>query len=138
MGLTLREIDTQLDHLLAFAELERFVEVPLKFYSSGMAARLGYSIAFNAVREILLIDEIFAVGDAAFVQRCRERFRQLHAAGRTVILVSHDPLTVIEFCQRALLIEDGRVLMDGPPPAVAQAYLQLLGGATAPAEKAAM
>jgi ABC-type polysaccharide/polyol phosphate transport system ATPase subunit len=126
MGLSIREIRESLDEILAFAELERFANLELRHYSSGMASRLAYSIAFRATREILIIDEIFAVGDAGFKMRCEERYRQLGASGRTVIIVSHDPNTVAEFCDRALLIEAGRILMDDRPERVAKAYLTLL------------
>src|SRR6266545_3952041 len=101
MGLSLREIRHSLDEILAFAELERFANLELRHYSSGMAARLAYSVAFKAVREILVLDEIFAVGDAGFRARCHERYRELSAAGHTVILVSHEPYTIASFCHRA-------------------------------------
>ena len=76
-----------MDEILAFAELERFANLKLKHYSSGMASRLGYAVAFEAVREVLVLDEIFAVGDAGFKARCEARYRELHAAGHTVVLV---------------------------------------------------
>jgi ABC-type polysaccharide/polyol phosphate transport system ATPase subunit len=126
MGMELAQVHADLDEILAFAELERFVDTPLKFFSSGMGARLAYAIAFRAVREILLLDEIFAVGDAAFIQRCQARYREMRAAGHTILLVSHDPDTIAEFCQRALLIEGGRLLLDDSGEKVAAAYLQLM------------
>src|SRR5207249_2315816 len=97
MGLTLGEIRASVDEILAFAELEKFANLKLKHYSSGMSSRLAYSVAFKAVREILVLDEIFAVGDAGFKARCEERYRQLRAAGRTVLIVSHDPRTIASF-----------------------------------------
>jgi ABC-type polysaccharide/polyol phosphate transport system ATPase subunit len=126
MGLSLADIRRRLDEVLAFAELERFANQKLKFYSSGMAARLAYAVAFASVREVLLLDEIFAVGDAGFKARCEDRYRQLHAAGHSVLLVSHDPRTVESFCDRALLLEGGRVAMEGSGRAVAARYLELL------------
>jgi ABC-type polysaccharide/polyol phosphate transport system ATPase subunit len=129
MGLTLRQARASIDSVLAFAELERFANLQLKHYSSGMASRLAYAIAFEAVREILILDEVFAVGDAGFRLRCEERYRELHARGHTVVLVSHDPRTVSNFCDRAVLLEDGRVAASGPGPQVAEAYLARLAAA---------
>jgi ABC-type polysaccharide/polyol phosphate transport system ATPase subunit len=125
-GLSLQAIRRELGAILAFAELERFAELPLKHYSSGMASRLAYAVAFAAVREVLVLDEIFAVGDAGFRARCEERYRELRAAGHTVVLVSHDPRTVSRFCDRALLLDNGRVVGEGPPDAIAEAYLRRL------------
>ncbi len=85
MGLSLAEIRRSLDEILAFAELERFANLKLKHYSSGMSSRLAYSVAFRAVREVLVLDEIFSVGDAGFKARCEERFRELHALGHTIV-----------------------------------------------------
>jgi ABC-type polysaccharide/polyol phosphate transport system ATPase subunit len=126
MGLSLREIRRSMDEILAFAELERFANLKLMHYSSGMAARLGYAVAFRAVREVLILDEIFAVGDAGFRARCEERYRQLRATGHTVILVSHDPRIVSAFCDRALLLDGGRVVMDSTAGDVAGRYVSLL------------
>jgi ABC-2 type transport system ATP-binding protein len=123
MGLTLSQIRTRIDEILAFAELERFANLKLQHYSSGMAARLGYAIAFNAVREILILDEIFAVGDEGFQSRCKTRYRELKAAGHTVILVSHSTAIIEELCDRALLLERGRIAMEGRPAAVSDAYV---------------
>ena len=83
MGLTLAEIRRRMDSILAFAELERFANLKLKHYSSGMASRLGYAVAFEAVRDVLVLDEIFAVGDAGFKAKCEERYRELRKAGHT-------------------------------------------------------
>src|SRR2546430_13430459 len=85
MGLSLQQIRQSMDEILAFAELERFANLKLMHYSSGMSARLGYAVAFQAVREVLGLDEIFAVGDAGFRERCEERYQQLRSAGHTVI-----------------------------------------------------
>lgn len=126
MGMSLPEIRGAVDEILAFAELERFANLKLQHYSSGMASRLAYAVAFKAVREVLVLDEVFSVGDARFKARCEERYRALSAAGHTVIVVSHDPRIVATFCTRALLLDRGRVLLDGSGTEVAAAYLQLM------------
>jgi ABC-2 type transport system ATP-binding protein len=126
MGLSLREIRRSVDEVLAFAEVERFAHLKLAHYSSGMASRLAYAVAFRAVREVLVLDEIFAVGDAGFRQRCEERYRQLHAGGHTMLLVSHDPRIISAFCTRALLLDGGRIVMDGPASDVAERYVSML------------
>jgi len=136
MGMSLKEAKASIDEILAFAGLERFARLALKHYSSGMAARLAYSVAFKAVREILVLDEVFAVGDAEFKARCEARYRELSERGYTVILVSHDPRAVATFCGRALLLEGGRIVMDDGAGRVADAYLQLLGSGPAPAAAA--
>ena len=128
MGLTLQEVRRRMDEILAFAELERFANLKLKHYSSGMASRLGYAVAFAAVRDVLVLDEIFAVGDAGFRARCEERYRQLHAAGHTIVLVSHAPPVIGQFCDRAVLIERGRIAFEGSGPEVVHQYLGLLTG----------
>jgi ABC-type polysaccharide/polyol phosphate transport system ATPase subunit len=126
MGLSLRQIRAYMGEIFAFAELERFANLELRHYSSGMAARLAYAVAFHAAKDILVLDEIFAVGDAGFRARCEDRYRELHVKGRTVLVVSHDPRTVATFCDRALLIEHGRIAVDGAPADVAAAYLQVV------------
>jgi ABC-type polysaccharide/polyol phosphate transport system ATPase subunit len=141
MGLTIAQIEKQLDEILAFSELDRFVDLELKHFSSGMGARLAYAIAFSAVREVLLLDEIFAVGDASFMARCKQRYRDLHKAGHTIVLVSHDPKTIASFCERAVLIEGGTVMAVGKASDVADAYMRLLqqeppGRAARPVEAA--
>ena len=128
MGLSLAEIRPAIDEILAFAELERFANLKLQHYSSGMASRLAYSVAFKAVREVLVLDEVFAVGDEAFKIRCTERYRALSAAGHTVILVSHNPGIIGTFCTHALLLEGGRVSMEGTGAETAAAYMRLMRG----------
>jgi ABC-type polysaccharide/polyol phosphate transport system ATPase subunit len=123
MGLSLREIRASLDEILAFAELERFAGLQLKHYSSGMASRLAYAVAFRAVREVLVLDEIFAVGDAGFRAKCETRYRELHAAGHAVLLVSHDPRIVSTFCDRAILMDAGQIVAEGSGAEIAAQYL---------------
>jgi ABC-type polysaccharide/polyol phosphate transport system ATPase subunit len=123
MGLSLREIRDGLDEMLTFAELQRFAGLQLKHYSSGMASRLAYAVAFRAVREILVLDEIFAVGDAGFRAKCEARYRELHDAGHSVILVSHEPRVIQSFCSRAILMDAGRVVAEGTGDDIAARYL---------------
>jgi ABC-type polysaccharide/polyol phosphate transport system ATPase subunit len=131
MGLSLRELRRATPDILGFAGLERFARLELRHYSSGMAARLAYAVAFRAVRDVLILDEIFAVGDAGFKERCQERYRELHRSGRSLLLVSHEPRTIASFCDRALLLEGGRIVLD--------AYLALLAASPpAPAHATAV
>jgi ABC-type polysaccharide/polyol phosphate transport system ATPase subunit len=136
MGLTLRELRRATPGILAFADLERFARLELRHYSSGMAARLAYAVAFRAVRDVLRLDELIAVGDAGFKERCQQRYRELHRSGRSMLLVSHEPRTIAGFCGRALLLEGGRIVKDGPADVVAAAYLALLAQAPTPGAQA--
>ena len=129
MGLTLAQVRSRLDEVLRFAELERFARLRVQHFSSGMIARLAYAVAFCAVREILILDEIFAVGDAAFQAKCAERYQVMVDAGHTVLLVSHDPDTIARLCDRALLLEHGAVLAQGSAATVAREYTRLLSSA---------
>lgn len=126
MGMTLKELRHATPEILDFAELEKFAHLELRHYSSGMAARLAYAVAFRAVRDVLILDEIFAVGDAGFKERCQTRYRELHKAGHSMLLVSHEPRTIAAFCDRALLLDGGRIIMAGPAAAVADRYVALL------------
>ena len=126
MGLTLQELRRRMDEILVFAELERFANLKLKHYSSGMASRLGYAVAFAAVRDVLVLDELLAVGDVGFKERCLERYRELRAAGHTFLLVSHDPAIVGACCDRAVLLDGGRILMEGAAASVADQYVSML------------
>jgi ABC-type polysaccharide/polyol phosphate transport system ATPase subunit len=126
MGLTLAEIRAGVDEILAFAELERFANMKLKHYSSGMSERLGYAVAFKAVREVLVLDEIFAVGDAGFKARCERRYGELRALGHTAIIVSHDPRIIATFCDRAVLLDGARITAEGPAAAIARRYVESL------------
>ena len=126
MGMPLREIRRSLDEILAFAELERFANMKLKHYSNGMSERLGYAVAFKAVREVLILDEIFAVGDAGFRAKCEARYHELRANGHTAIIVSHDPRVIAAFCDRALLLDGGRLALEGPASDIADRYISVL------------
>jgi ABC-2 type transport system ATP-binding protein len=125
MGLSQREAGRRLDAVLEFAELRDFVDLKLKNYSSGMMVRLAFSVMLQSDAEILLIDEVLAVGDAAFQQKCRDVFRDMRDAGRTIVLVTHDMSTVDAFCHRALLLHEGELTYIGEPEEAERQYLRL-------------
>jgi ABC-type polysaccharide/polyol phosphate transport system ATPase subunit len=124
MGLSPREARSRFDEIIAFAELEDFVDLKLKNYSSGMQVRLAFSVMVQSGADVLLIDEVLAVGDAAFQQRCLDQFHKMRAEGRTIVLVTHDMETVDRFCHRAMLITDGQIEMLGDPERVGRRYLE--------------
>jgi ABC-type polysaccharide/polyol phosphate transport system ATPase subunit len=124
MGLTTREARARFDSIVAFAELEDFVDLKLKNYSSGMQVRLAFAVMVQSGADVMLIDEVLAVGDVAFQQRCFDEFVRLRREGRTIVLVTHDMALVQRFCHRALLITDGEVELIGNPGAVGQRYLE--------------
>ena len=126
MGLSLAEIRCSLDAILDFAELKPFARMHLKHFSSGMAARLAYAVAFQAVRDVLVLDEVLAVGDAGFKQRCEARYREIRAAGHTTLVVSHEPYIIRAFCDRAVLLRQGRIVAEGTASEVTDAYLSSL------------
>jgi ABC-2 type transport system ATP-binding protein len=126
MGMSLAEIGRDLDAILDFAELRPYARMHLKHFSSGMAARLAYAVAFQAVREVLVLDEVLAVGDAGFKQRCEARYREIRAAGHTTLVVSHEPYIIRAFCDRAVMLREGRIVAEGPASEVADAYLASL------------
>ena len=121
MGYTKKEIDAKMPDILSFAELGDFIYSPVKTYSSGMLARLGFSIAISMEAEIMLIDEILAVGDVAFQQKCYDRLAELREKGLTFLIVSHSD-SVKTLCDRAIWIERGRVIADGPAEGIFGRY----------------
>ncbi len=125
LGLSPREARRRVDDVIAFAELEEFVDLKLKNYSSGMQVRLAFSVMIQVDADVLLIDEVLAVGDAAFQQKCFDVFNRIREEGRTVVFVTHDMGAVRRFCHRALLIERGDVRMIGDPDAVGDQYIEL-------------
>jgi ABC-type polysaccharide/polyol phosphate transport system ATPase subunit len=125
LGLSRKQARERFDAIIAFAELEEFIDLPLKNYSSGMAVRLAFSVAIEVNAEVLLIDEVLAVGDAAFQQKCFEQFERLRREGRTIVFVTHDMSAVERFCDRALLMDRGRMMSIGEPHAIALAYNEL-------------
>lgn len=125
LGFNRKQMDSMYDEIVEFAELEPFMDQKLKNYSSGMQVRLAFSIAIKAKNEILIFDEVLAVGDEAFQRKCLDVFESYKASGQTVILVTHDMGTVKNFCNRALLISDGKIIKVGNPRAVADEYSRL-------------
>ena len=125
MGLTPREARHRFEEVIAFAELEEFTGMKLKNYSSGMLVRLGFSLMTQVDAEVLLVDEVLAVGDASFQQKCFDAFGRMHQEGRTIVLVTHDMGAVEGHCDRALLLENGRIETEGEPGEVARRYMQL-------------
>ncbi len=123
LGLTKKEIDAKFDSIVAFSELERFIDQKLKNYSSGMQVRLAFSVSIHANREILLMDEVLAVGDTNFQSKCLEEFNKYKEAGKTVILVTHDIATVQRYCDRAMLLRNGKVVKIGKAEEVGNAYI---------------
>jgi len=123
LGMSRTEIRRKLDDIVAFAELERFIDVPVKHYSSGMYVRLGFSVAVHTNPEILLVDEVLAVGDAAFQRKCFDRINALKDQGITIVFVSHSLNTVRDLCLRGIWLKGGRVAGIGPVEKVVDGYL---------------
>lgn len=124
MGLTRQEASEIVGAVVEFAGLEEFVDLKLKNYSSGMQVRLAFSVMVQAEADIMLIDEVLAVGDAAFQQKCEDVFHDLREAGKTIILVTHDMSSIEKFCHRAMMIHDGKVSILGSPKEVSEWYLR--------------
>jgi ABC-type polysaccharide/polyol phosphate transport system ATPase subunit len=127
-GLTKRQLDEKFDEILEFAELERFVDQKLKNYSSGMLMRLAYSIAIQIPFDVLLLDEVLAVGDASFQEKCFTTFERFKIEGKTVLLVTHALELLSRFCDRVLLLEKGVVRTIGPAGDVVESYQEALVG----------
>ena len=123
-GFSRAEMKEKLDRIVEFAELEKFIGVPVKNYSSGMSARLGFSIATDVDPDILLVDEVLAVGDDSFQQRCATRMNGFRDEGKTIVLVSHDLTMIREFCSHAVLLDHGRIVAHGLPDDVVAQYLR--------------
>jgi lipopolysaccharide transport system ATP-binding protein len=122
-GLTRREVMQRFDQIVAFSELEEFLDHPLRTYSSGMNLRLAFAVASHIEAEVLLIDEVLAVGDLAFQQKCRERLQSFKNSGCTGLIVSHTPESVLELCDDAIWLERGRVVAFGPADEVVTSYI---------------
>lgn len=127
LGLSKKRIEEKLDDIIKFAELEDFIDNPVKTYSSGMYMRLGFSIAINVDPDILLIDEVLAVGDASFVPKCLDKINEFKRKGKTIIFVSHDLGTVERISDKVIWIKDGKIFKQGYPKRITDAYLEYIG-----------
>src|SRR6266446_2933526 len=125
LGMRRREISEKIDSIFDFAGVRQFIDTPVKRYSSGMYVRLGFSIAAHLDPDILLLDEVLAVGDAAFQAKCLKCIAEFRKNGRTVVFISHDLAAVYRLCDRALLLSHGQVLMDGPARSVVDEYQRM-------------
>jgi ABC-type polysaccharide/polyol phosphate transport system ATPase subunit len=136
LGLSRREIDARFDEIVAFAELERFIDAPVKTYSSGMYMRLGFAVAIHVEPDVLLIDEVLAVGDEAFTRKCLDKIAEFHRRGRTILFVTHSLGLVEKMCDDVLWLRQGRVADRGEPKRVVDAYLTYVAGGEDAALKA--
>lgn len=128
LGMRRHEIERKFDEIVAFAETERFLDTPVKRYSSGMYVRLAFAVAAHLEPEVLLVDEVLAVGDVAFQRKCVGTMGRAAGEGKTVLVVSHNMSTIFQLCSRCLCLSDGRLVADGPPTQVVQEYLRSDGG----------
>lgn len=127
LGMNRAEIDRRFDDIVAFAELGRFIDTPVKFYSSGMFVRLGFAVAVEARPDVLLVDEVLAVGDFAFQVSCFERMNEIRAAGTTIVVVSHNMGSIRGFCDRGIVLHEGRLAHDGSTFDAIGRYYELTG-----------
>lgn len=123
LGMRKTEIDNKFDEIVAFSEIDRFLDTPVKYYSTGMQTRLGFAVAAHLDPEILLVDEVLSVGDAAFQQKCLGKMQDVARGGRTVVFVSHNMGSVTQLCERAIWLDHGQVRSSGDPSAVVAEYL---------------
>jgi ABC-2 type transport system ATP-binding protein len=126
-GLTKKEIDDRVDDIIKFSELEEFIDSPVRTYSSGMYMRLAFSVAINVEAEILLIDEILAVGDQHFQEKCFSKLSELKKSNKTIVIVSHSLESVKQLCDRAVWINEGHIEADGNTDEVIEKYLEICG-----------
>ena len=122
LGMKRREIDRKFDEIVAFSEVEDFIDTPVKHYSSGMYSRLGFSVAAHMDPEILIVDEVLSVGDIAFQSKCAQKMRELMSSGATILLVSHQISLIQSLCKRVLLLNHGELIKDGPTDEVIPYY----------------
>ena len=130
LGISIRQSHERFDDIVNFAELWDFIDTPVKRYSSGMYARLGFSVAVHSDPDILLVDEVLSVGDAAFQEKCFAKMRDFQDQGVTIVLVSHGLDLIRQFCHRALLLDRGRIVEAGSPGVVVQRYEEMMLGTT--------
>jgi lipopolysaccharide transport system ATP-binding protein len=124
LGMSRREIAAKFDEIVEFSEIGRFIDTPVKRYSSGMYVRLGFAVAAHLEPEVLIVDEVLAVGDAAFQRKCMSKMHEVSKDGRTILFVSHNMGSIQSLCDRALVLRNGRLVAEGPPSEAAALYLQ--------------
>ncbi|MFN3412750.1 MAG: ABC transporter ATP-binding protein [Thermoanaerobaculum sp.] len=134
LGFSREDVSKRFERIVSFAELEEFIDRPLRTYSSGMRARLGFAVATDVPPDVLILDEVLAVGDAPFQEKCKARIRQFRENGATVLVVSHHASTIQALCSRAILLDHGRLLFDGPVAQTLKTYQQLLSQPPGPAQ----
>jgi len=125
LGMTKKEIDSKFDEIVEFSEIEEFLDTPVKRYSSGMYVRLAFAVAAHLEPEILFVDEVLAVGDYKFQKKCLQKMNEVSQKGRTIFFVSHNMASVARLCDRAILLEEGKLIMEGPTSAVIEKYIGL-------------
>jgi ABC-type polysaccharide/polyol phosphate transport system ATPase subunit len=128
LGLSRKEVDKRFDKIIEFSELERFVDTKMKNFSSGMHVRLAFSVAIQVDADILLMDEVLAVGDMHFQQKCFDVFNKYKEQKKTIILVTHDMSAVQRYCTRAIFLNEGKIVMDGKPEEVVAEYTRFATG----------
>ncbi len=133
LGMTRREVRARLPAIVEFSGVEKFIDTPVKRYSSGMYVRLAFAVAAHLDPEVLIIDEVLAVGDHEFQQRCMGRIEEIGRSGRTVLFVSHDMAAVARLCDRSYCLDGGRIILEGPSEEIVAKYLQMMSGAGAEA-----
>lgn len=126
------EVDEVLDDIIAFADIGEFIEVPIKNYSSGMSARLGFSVASHILPDIVFVDEALGVGDVAFLEKCNRKINELVSNGATLVIVSHLAASVLQLCKRVIWLDKGKLMMDGDAAEVMQAYHEFMIGGGQP------
>ena len=131
LGMSQAEIDRHFDEIVAFADIGNFLDTPVKRYSSGMYVRLAFAVAAHLQPEILLVDEVLAVGDANFQKKCLGKMGEIGASGRTVVFVSHNLQAIMRLCSRAFLLDHGKLIAEGDPQTVIRSYLQSDNGGVA-------
>ena len=123
LGRSRRDMQRRFESIVEFSELGEFIDAPLRAYSTGMVARLGFAVATDVEPDILLVDELLSVGDIEFQRKCIDRIEGILARGATLVLVSHSPESVVQLCRRAIWIDHGRMIADGPAPEVVDAFV---------------
>lgn len=125
LGMRRSEIERNFDEIVAFSEVEKFIDTPVKHYSSGMYLRLAFAVAAHLQPEILIVDEVLAVGDARFQEKCLNKMQDVSQKGRTVLFVSHNMLAITRLCERAILFDEGKIVQDGPAHQVVRSYMNI-------------